>query len=58
MSAWPEPASFQDDFPKTIKYCKICQRETPHTIRTASGVTATICVACLRRALDYDLERD
>lgn len=58
MSAWPEPASFADDFPRTTKYCKICQKDTPHEIRAGSGVIATICIPCLRRTLDYDLERD
>ena len=58
MSAWPEPASFQEDLPKTMRYCKTCQRDTPHEIRTGSGMTATICIPCLRRAFYYDLERD
>jgi len=58
MSARPGLASFQEDVPKTMKYCKTCQRDTPHEIRMGSGVTATICVPCLRRGFDYELERD
>lgn len=58
MSAWPEPASFHDPQPVTMKYCKICHGETPHQIRTGHGVNAIICVPCLRRAMSYELDRD
>ena len=58
MSAWPEPASFQDALPKMIKYCKTCKREAPHQIRGGPGVVAVICVSCLSRALAHELERD
>lgn len=58
MGACPEPGAFQPDFPTTMMYCKNCQRETPHEIYTGSGVTAKVCIECLRRALEYDLERD
>lgn len=58
MSAWPEPASFQEQLPKLIKFCKICRAETPHQIRCGSGVAAVICVACLSRALSHELDRD
>lgn len=58
MSSWPEPASFQELLPTTLKFCKICQRETPHQIRGGEGVVAVICIPCLRRALTYELDRD
>jgi hypothetical protein len=58
MSAWPEPASFHDVLPKTIKFCKACQRDTPHQIRANPGVTVVICVPCLNRALLYESDRD
>jgi hypothetical protein len=58
MSCWPEPASFHEALPKTIKYCKICQRETPHQIRGGPDVVAVICISCLERALRYQLDRD
>jgi hypothetical protein len=51
MSAWPEPASFRDALPVTPKYCKTCQRETPHQIRGGRDVIAVICIPCLSRAL-------
>jgi hypothetical protein len=57
MSSWPEPVSFHEP-PTTIKFCKICQRETPHQIRGGEGVVAVICIPCLDRALTYELERD
>ena len=58
MSAWTEPASHQDNLPRIMKYCKVCQQDTPHEIRRWAGLRATICVACIRRALAYDLDRD
>ncbi len=57
MSSWPEPASFHE-LPTTIKFCKICQRETPHQIRGGDGVVTVICIPCLGHALTYELERD
>lgn len=58
MSTWPEPASYHEALPRTIKYCKTCQRETPHQIRSGPGVVANICISCLERALSYARERD
>jgi hypothetical protein len=58
MKSWPEPASFHEALPKTIKYCKTCVRETAHQIRRGPDVVAVICVSCLERALKYQLERD
>ncbi len=58
MSARPEPAASQEALPKTMKYCKTCQMETPHEIHRGTGATATICVPCLCRALRYELDRD
>jgi hypothetical protein len=58
MSPRREPASLYDAVPKTIKYCKKCQRETSHQIRGGPGLVAFICIPCLTRALAYELERD
>ena len=58
MSAWPEPASFHDPRMQTMKYCKVCEKETPHEVRYGSGVAAVICVPCLRRALSHEMERE
>ena len=58
MSAWPEPASFQEARPKTMKFCKTCHKETPHELHEGAGVRATICIPCLRRALCYEMDRD
>jgi hypothetical protein len=58
MSSWPEPASFHEPLPTTIKFCRFCQRETPHQVRGGKGVVAVICIPCLNRALTYELERD
>jgi hypothetical protein len=45
-------------WPKTLRYCATCQRETAHQLRQGSGVVVTICVPCLERALSYELDRD
>ena len=58
MSSWPEPASVHEPLPTTIKFCRFCQRETPHQIRGGKGVVAVICIPCLNRALAYELQRD
>lgn len=58
MSSWPKTASCHEALPKTIKYCKTCQRETPHQIRSGPGLVANICISCMERALTYELDRD
>ena len=45
-------------WPKTLRYCPTCQRETSHQLRQGAGVVVTICVPCLERALSYELDRD
>jgi len=44
--------------PKTLRYCRACAKQTPHEIRENSDVTAAICVACVERALSYELDRE
>lgn len=58
MSTWHQPDSPRNELPKMIKYCKTCQRDTPHQIRAAQGAVVVICIPCLNRALTYDLNRD
>ena len=58
MNTWPEPASFHDPLPQTMKFCKTCQRETPHQIRGGARIAAVICLPCLERALSYEQDRD
>ncbi len=58
MSSWPEPASYLDALPTTIKYCKSCQNETTHQIRVSPGMVANICCTCLARAMAYEMNRD
>ena len=45
-------------WPKTLRYCQTCRKETPHQLREGAGVVVTLCVQCLDRALSYELERD
>ena len=45
-------------WPKTLRYCQTCHQETPHQLRSGAGAVVMICVACLQRALSYELDRD
>lgn len=58
MSAAPGMAPIADGSPRTMKYCRTCQRETPHQISSGEGIVAVICLPCWFRAADYELERD
>jgi hypothetical protein len=58
MSASFASAAVEDGLPRILKYCKLCQRETPHQISKGAGVSAVICVPCWHRAVAYELERD
>jgi len=58
MSAWPEPASYRDAPPTAIKYCRICQRETSHQVRSGRGALAVICIPCLYRVFSCEPKRD
>ena len=59
MSAAAEPVPpIEDGLPRTMKFCKLCQRETPHQISRGEGVSAVICMPCWYRAIAYELERD
>ena len=58
MSTLPQPTVATQRSPRVLRLCQRCQRETPHEIHTASGVSVTICMPCLERALNYEMERD
>ena len=45
-------------WPKTLRYCHSCDKETPHQLRQGAEVVVTICIPCLERALNYELDRD
>jgi hypothetical protein len=44
--------------PKTMKFCRVCQKETPHEVRSGGGVVARMCLPCLEHELTYELDRD
>jgi len=54
----PSENSAGFEFPKTLRYCKVCRRDTPHQIRAGAGVIARICIVCLERVLGHELDRD
>lgn len=58
MAAWSGEFTTKTDWPKTIRYCRVCQKDTPHEIREGAGVVATFCVPCVQRTLSYELDRD
>ena len=58
MSAPVRSTETTTSWPKTMRYCRTCSKETPHQIRQGTGVVVTLCVPCLERALIYELDRD
>lgn len=58
MAPAPDTGLFQSGLPRTMRYCGICQHETSHLIRSGDGIVAILCLPCLNRALDYELDRD
>src|SRR5580692_8467164 len=57
IEAAPAPVSWQDG-PRTIRYCKTCQRGTAHQIVGCGGVQAALCIPCQVRLTAYELDRD
>ena len=43
---------------KTIKFCKACDRETPHGIFQCDSNVVRICTACLERTRTYEQDRE
>ena len=58
MSAPTRSIETTKSWPKTMRFCRICSKETPHQIRQGAGVVVTLCIPCLERALTYELDRD
>jgi hypothetical protein len=58
MLNWPQQQSVPQPAPRTIRPCRTCGKPTPHEVRSGSGVIATVCVPCLQKALNYELDRD
>ena len=50
----PTPAGQSGPFPKTLRFCRACGRQTPHEIRP-SGL---MCRACAERSVGAELDRD
>ena len=53
MAAWLAQLT-----PKTLQYCPVCGKQTPHEIREGDGVLATICISCMERDFSYEMDRD
>jgi len=51
--SWPGYSSKADPLPRTIRFCKVCQKETQHEVRTGAGVVAKMCVDCLYALLNF-----
>jgi hypothetical protein len=58
MSVGLQPTQADAAWPRVLRYCKLCHQETPHEIHLAAGLSVTVCVPCLARALNYELDRD
>lgn len=44
--------------PKTLRFCKVCQRETPHLIYSGGSVIARVCLPCSEESQRYELDRE
>jgi hypothetical protein len=44
--------------PKTIRFCKVCQRETSHEVRRCDSSVVRICTACIERAQAFEQDRE
>jgi len=51
MRLWKDQLEPAPVLPKTMRFCKVCRKDTPHEIRRGSGLVAKICMPCVRRAL-------
>ena len=58
MDSWPGYTSQADALPQTLRFCKVCRKETTHEIRSGAGLTAKMCVICLETGRRYKLDRD
>jgi NMD protein affecting ribosome stability and mRNA decay len=58
MSTAPQPSQGATARPRVLRYCRHCERETPHEIHAADGMNIAVCVRCVERARFYELERD
>jgi len=58
MRLWEVRSEPPAVMPKTMRYCKVCQKDTPHEVRSGAGVIARMCLPCLERALSYELDRE
>jgi hypothetical protein len=58
MSVGRQPALTDSALARVLRYCKLCHQETPHEIHLAAGLSVAVCVSCLARALNYELDRD
>jgi len=54
----PSETALNRAWPKTLRFCQTCHRETPHQLRQGAGVIVKLCVPCLERALSYEQDRD
>jgi len=58
MSTQSLPSQAFTAFPRTLGYCPRCERETPHEIHATDGMSISLCVCCLERAVLYEMDRD
>ncbi len=58
MSTSTQTTETTTTWPKTMRFCRTCHKETPHQLRQGTGVVVSLCVPCLERALSYELDRD
>jgi hypothetical protein len=58
MDYWPGYAYKGDPLPRTLRFCKVCRKDTTHEIRSGAGLTAKICMTCMDGGHRFELDRD
>ncbi|GEM_PF-2502778 len=55
-SEWTSGLSARVLLPRTLHYCGICEKQTPHAI--VGPVETLLCLGCADRASVFELDRD
>jgi hypothetical protein len=58
VQSTPTGEGLAGHLPRVLRRCQHCKRETPHEIHAVSGDNVVVCILCIERALNYELDRD
>jgi hypothetical protein len=58
MITVPDQSGKKEPQVRSPWFCKTCQRETLHEVRSGEGATVKLCIPCLERTMMYALGQD